>query len=665
LEQGVEQLQVIGIPIWVFDVDHSRVVWGNPLALKHWNAESLEELTARDMSEDMSAAVKTRLQQIRSDCLTTGKCHYEEWTLYPNNAPVTARICFSVFGLQDNRTALLVQVVSEVIDTGPRNLHSMQALMHTSAMITLFGNDLSLIYCNPAARDALGDSEITLDSYISDRQQLHATLVTLQQSGSYDIECEVSTTSGMRWHSMSIRTSPDPVSGERTILVSANDITEQRKVQQEAITRAYTDSLTGLPNRLALLENIRTRVADGLDAEFALLFLDLDRFKRVNDSLGHQIGDALLKDFANTLTALVRPSDYVARLSGDEFVVLLAKSGRREAIGIVERIFSKTAEPRVIEGHNLRVVPSIGVSLYPTDGDGATALLQAADIAMYAAKSSGNGFCCFDLQMAALSQNRLSIENEMLSAISEGQFELFYQPKIDTHTLDIVGMEALIRWRHPEKGLISPMDFIPVAEESGMILQIGSWVMQQAMLDQVRWEKQGFRVSVAINVSPRQFASRDFVSQVDSLLQATGCAPQRVNIEVTESMLIGDEQHAQQLLNDLADRGISISIDDFGTGYSNLANLQKYPIHVLKIDRAFLADSSNTELLQVILQMGNILNLLVVAEGVETSEQIEWLRRNGCDELQGYYFSKPLPYNDILKYMRDYIDGHTLQAAAA
>ena len=284
-------------------------------------------------------------------------------------------------------------------------------------------------------------------------------------------------------------------------------------------------------------------------------------------------------------------------------------------------------------------------------GDSETALLHYATVAMCSAKAHGCGFQHYNRGMGILNKARLLLETDLVAAIRTNQFELYYQPKVCADTFEILEMEALIRWQHPTRGLISPLEFIPLAEETGLIFDIGEWVIRQALQDQAKWEAIGHRISVAVNVSPKQFISPDFLERLRALLAESDCPPHRLNLEVTESSLITDEAHVQDILTRLSNDGIKVSIDDFGTGYSNLANLHKYPIHYLKIDRAFLKDNNDTALLTTILEMGKSMNMTVVAEGVETTEQIEWLQAHGCDQLQGYYFSKPVPYTAALKLM--------------
>ena len=664
-------LERIGIPVWVFDVDHSRIVWSNKGGLEYWNSESVDELRARDLSRDMSPTVRMRLLQYQEDCLQHDKTFSEDWTLYPGGVPQASRVTFSHYELADGRAGLLVQILGQISESTSTTLHSAQALFHTSAMIQLYDHNLVRIYTNPAARSIAVPGSETLDAFICNAADLEEIQKQLSSHRSCDVEFEVNTVEGVRWHALNIQESPDPVTGHRTLLVSSTDVTDRRIAQAKALSQAYSDSLTGLPNRVALLDHMHKQLGkcEETGLYFSVLFLDLDRFKLVNDSLGHSVGDALLIAVADKLIDATGADATVARLSGDEFVIVTREHESVSAEAqtrnrIINNIVKGTSGSMTIDGHTLRVSPSIGVSHYPGDGTSVTALLQNADIAMYAAKSAGCGYKSYESGMSQCTLDRLALETDLVLALESNQFELYYQPKLNCKSFAVAGVEALIRWNHPQRGMISPFDFIPVAEETGMIFQIGEWVMRQAMRDQVRWKAMGYDLSVAINISPKQFMANDLAERIERSIVDTGVDPEYLNIEVTESMLIVDETYVYDLLNSLSHKGIKISIDDFGTGFSNLANLQKYPVSCLKIDRGFV-NAKQTVLLEIILEMGNKLGMTVVAEGVETMDQIRWLRKHQCDELQGFFFSKPLPFDEITSFISSHQTDRYLVPVAA
>ncbi|MEN9628700.1 MAG: hypothetical protein RJA10_1927, partial [Pseudomonadota bacterium] len=377
----------------------------------------------------------------------------------------------------------------------------------------------------------------------------------------------------------------------------------------------------------------------------ALLFLDLDHFKTVNDSMGHAVGDQLLVEMAQRLRAVVREGDHVARLGGDEFLVLaVLNRGEGELGALTQRILESFSREVMLLSTKVRVTPSIGTSLFPRDGTDIQTLMRHADLAMYGAKDAGrNAVSSFTPAMQAQAETRMALESELRHALDRCEFEVFYQPKL---TLDnrLVGAEALLRWRHPERGLVSPATFVPVCEEIGLIGAIGDWVLETAARQQVRWREQGHALKLAVNLSPRQLAGAHLVDSVQGILARTGCLAGDLELEITESVLLGNDIHSRRVLGQLHDLGLSIAIDDFGTGYSSLAYLHRYPIQTLKIDRSFVqATGRNATLTEVIVTMCKALNLHMVAEGVERPEQLAWLAGLGVHEYQGFLFAPPMP----------------------
>lgn len=648
-------LENVRVPAWVFDPEELCILWANPSALRFWNAKSKDDLYSRNYSTGISTSVRHHLLQTQKDCLSTGKTVSETWTLYPEGVPQTSEAVLSAMVFEDGSNALLVHIIYERKDETSDTLRSAQALMHTSAMISLYDDDFSLLYSNPAARSQATNVNESLDQKFGNECALNDITNMLSMIGSYDTEMEVKTKYGSVWHSMTFQRSPDPVTGKHAILLSAIDISDRKKAQQEAVTLAYTDSLTKLPNRIALLEYLNGLCANRA-RKFGLFFLDLDRFKVINDSLGHLTGDNLLVEVGSRLSKIMENrGGLVSRLGGDEFVLVVDELGGRENLSeFAEDILDALGKDFSIAGHNISTLPSVGICGAPTDGDNPTTLMQHADIAMYAAKATKSGYCFFDMTMNQHAEKRLELEGDLATAIKENQFQLYYQPKISSKDYTITGMEALIRWIHPSKGIISPDEFIPIAEETGFINKIGDWAIKEAMEQQKRWMTMGQQVIVSVNVSPVQFASGSLVDNIIAAAKATGCEPSLVEFEITESLLLGDSSSITDILSSLSEIGFKIALDDFGTGYSNLAYLGKYPLNCLKIDRQFIMDTEQTAILEMVIKMGRALGLKVVAEGVETIEQINLLRKHRCDELQGYYFSKPLPKALATDYIANY-----------
>jgi diguanylate cyclase (GGDEF)-like protein len=436
---------------------------------------------------------------------------------------------------------------------------------------------------------------------------------------------------------------------------------EKHRADERIEYLASHDSLTGLPNREMFNGLLRHSIdtARRGDRRFALLFIDLDRFKVINDSLGHDAGDMLLVEVASRLRGALRANDVVARLGGDEFVVVLEEASDR---GDVERIaavlLSALGGPMQLDGHECHTTASIGIAMFPENGNDAPTLTKNADRAMYLAKEDGkNGFRFCNGEVKAQSIERLKLETELRRAVERDQLSLHYQPKVDIQSGQITGVEALLRWTHPEFGQVPPAQFIPLAEETGLIVPIGRWVLREACAQNMSWQRAGLRpVSMAVNLSPRQFTDEHLLHDVDEALLASGMSAVLLQLEVTESMVMRNVARAVRVLHDIQRRGIRLAIDDFGTGYSSMSLMKQFPIDTIKIDRSFVRDlprdTEDQAITQAIISMGKALGMTVVAEGVETAAQQAFLRDHHCDEMQGYLFSKPLPPRALARLLR-------------
>ncbi len=425
---------------------------------------------------------------------------------------------------------------------------------------------------------------------------------------------------------------------------------------------ATHDALTGLPNRVLLEDRLTQAMAhsDRDGRSFALLVCDLDRFKLINDSLGHNAGDELLQEVARRLSGLARGVDTVARFGGDEFVMLVNSLGqpddvRRLALAAVDALQA----PVVIAGVEVHTSPSIGIAFYPTDGNSIESLVARADAAMYCAKQRGRGNVqCYTPGMNAGAEERVQFESELHNAIALGQFELYYQPKVDTVTGEVRSAEALIRWIHPKRGIVGPGDFIPVAEECGLIGAIGEWVIHEACRQARAWQTSGLAwLRVSVNLSASQFRQEGLVGSIECALRESGLEPKYLEVELTESVVMTDPEESIAVLEELSKMGVLVSIDDFGTGYSSMSYLRRFPIDKLKIDRVFINEIVNrpedASIVRAIVSLAHSLRLKVVAEGVETPQQLDFLKAVGCDEYQGYHFSQPLPAARFEALIRD------------
>ncbi len=457
--------------------------------------------------------------------------------------------------------------------------------------------------------------------------------------------------------------------GDRWVLVNEHrsdegtsvlytDISELKRREQEILHLAYHDVLTNLPNRALFHQRIAEALARARErrTSIAIMCLDLDHFKNVNDSLGHPAGDELLKCVSGRLRGCLRDTDTIARLGGDEFGIVVTDVHEADyATSLAWRLLDAVGQPIDINGHQVNTSSSIGIVTSSDDTTDPDRLLKDADLALYRAKADGRAtFRFFEAEMDARAQERRLLEMDLRHAAAKGQLELHYQPQVDILSGEIVGFEALVRWRHPVKGLISPANFIPLAEETGIIVRLGEWVLRRACSDALRWP---IEARIAVNVSPAQFKSGDLAKTVGQILSETGLPACRLEIEITESLLLRDIDENLKILQALKNLGVHISMDDFGTGYSSLMNLRSFPFDKIKIDQSFVGDLERrpdaAAIVRAVLALGSSLGMVTCAEGVETNEQLAYLRAEGCVEMQGYLYSKPKPLEEILRMLRE------------
>jgi len=455
-------------------------------------------------------------------------------------------------------------------------------------------------------------------------------------------------------HAITVTSSPMPNGGW---VVTHEDITEQRTVQAKISHMALHDALTNLPNRLFFREQIETRLGQlGRDEKFAVLCFDLDKFKSVNDTLGHAFGDELLRQVAERMGKCLRKGDTLARLGGDEFAIFQAHGGQAEdASALAVRLIGEIGAPFDLDGHQVVIGVSIGIAIAPRDATESDQLLKSADMALYRAKGEGRGtYRFFEPEMDRLMQARRALELDLRKAIVNNEFEVYYQPLINLQSEQICGFEALLRWNHPERGLIPPLDFIPLAEETTLIVPIGEWVIRNACDEAAKWPKE---IRVAINLSPVQFKMRNLSQMVMSALAHSGLAAERLELEITESVLLVDNVATLEILHQLRSLGVRISMDDFGTGYSSLSYLRSFPFDKIKIDRSFVHDlqqnADSKAIVRAVTGLGASLGMATTGEGVETREEVDYLRREGCTEAQGYFFSAAKPASEVYNMLAE------------
>lgn len=446
---------------------------------------------------------------------------------------------------------------------------------------------------------------------------------------------------------------------------------ERKKAEEKILFLAYYDSLTSLPNRVLFKDRLNQTllIAQRHQRILAILFLDLDNFKRINDTLGHPAGDELLKQVACRLSNYIRKSDsisrystdefsaVVARLGGDEFTIMLTEvSHVHDAMKVAQRILNAIAQPFDIEGHEVFITASIGIAVYPVDGEDVDSLLKNCDTAMYHAKNEGrNNYKFYEQSLNKTALDILALENNLHKALDKQEFRVYYQPRIDIRTRNVVGFEALIRWQHPQKGIIPPSEFIPMAEESGLIIPIGEWVLNEACKQNKAWQAAGFApIFISVNLSGKQFKQQNLINVIDHAMSDVRLDPKYLELEITES-IIQDTKSTAGILRELRNLGLKIAVDDFGTGYSSLSYLRRFPLDTLKIDRSFVKDIAkdpdSEAIVKAIIAMAHCLKLRVIAEGVETEEQLKFLSDEGCDEFQGYLISPPLPADEVVRFL--------------
>lgn len=467
---------------------------------------------------------------------------------------------------------------------------------------------------------------------------------------------------------------------ERTIDLNSRELnaanTLLKKQNEEISELAAIDALTGLANRHAYNHKIDLALkhAKRYDSNFSIMFIDLDRFKIINDSLGHHIGDMILRHVAKRLLSCVRESDMVARMGGDEFTIILEEIRNvKDIASAAKKILEELSQPFECDGHEILMTASIGISIYPSDGVDLVSLSKHADTAMYQAKDFGrNNFQFYHPTMSVKALEHMAFESRLRKALDQREFVLHYQPQLDIETGKITGMEALVRWQSPEFGLVMPMDFIPLAEETGLIIPIGEWVLHSACMQNKVWQNSGLkRVKTAVNVSGRQLQNSNFLLTIDSALKMSCLLPEYLDLELTESSVMHKGKHFTDMLHELKQKGIYLSIDDFGTGYSSLSNLRQFTIDKIKIDQGFIREighnSDASIIIKAIIVMAQSMKLKITAEGVETVEQLSFLRNEGCDQIQGYIASKPVPPAEmelLLREDKNFLGSHFLNYQA-
>lgn len=548
---------------------------------------------------------------------------------------------------------------------------AIEASSHGVAILDISKPSLPIIYVNKAFERITGYSERQILgqnlSFLHGDKPIHVNHkrinLAIKELREETVELESYKRNGeVFWCELSVAPVRDSFDNVRHFVGILNDITQRREMEEQLLLQATHDSLTELPNRVLLVDRVDQAIlqAKKKNALLAFLFLDLDHFKMTNDTLGHNIGDRLLQAVSNRLLIGTGDFDTVCRLGGDEFVILLQDITTEQQVQQkAQELLDAITKPIRIDQHSLKITGSIGISYYPKDGENYESLMKSADLAMYHAKDNGrNTYRCYDKEMNMRVINRMQLDTALRDSLKKNEFHLVYQPLIKLDDNKIMGLEALLRWHSHILGDVSPKDFISMAEENGLILDIGVWVLKEACSQLVRWHQQGYKeLTVAVNISGRQFRQTHLAEVVGTILAETGLPAKFLELELTESLLVENIKHAVETMYELKDMGVKLVIDDFGTGYSSLSYLKQFPVDKLKIDRSFINELSNREndaaITKAIINLGHSLNLEVLAEGVETELQKNFIIKHGCDYAQGYYFAVPKKANELNDFIAD------------
>lgn len=580
--------------------------------------------------------------------LISGSAH--AWRVEHPDGPALCVEGKGSFDLGAGRSAILAD--GAAAGALPGTVLAASALEHTTAIIAVYDASWHCLHLNRAAEAALLHPRDPFPRNLALPEDFARLERLIHKKGEVDTEMELLARDGPRVHVISIRTGFDPRDDSPVRYVSAIDISAQRAAEKETREIAFRCQLTGLANRTAFVREVASRIESLPDEAFALLIVDLAHFRLVNESLGYELGDRLLRLVSRRLESLLGNEHLIARLGSDEFAIAVwhdLTDAELDAVGA--HILHGMSPPFVLEEHRHHARPTIGAARYPLQGTTTPELMRHADLAGIEAKQRQCGFVRFDEAMNRRNQELLALHDDLVKGMRSGEFEVWYQPRVDIRSGRTIGFEALVRWRHPVRGILGPGAFLDVAEQRGIIIELGNRVMLEAMTQQRAWHRAGHDVGVSINISAKQFAAQNLANKVADAIRDVGCDPTHIELEITESVLV-DAELVVETLEAIKGLGVRIAIDDFGTGYSNLGYLRRFPVDVLKVDRMFVADPELADLCQVIIDIGGALELRVVAEGVETEERADWLAQRAVHEAQGYLYAPPMTADEATEYLR-------------
>lgn len=642
----------LSTPIWVYDIDLGHIVFANAMACKMWQADSEEELRARDLVDGMSTSVSMRLKQYQADFIREATTFYEMWTLYPNGAPVTSNLALRGFRLPDGRMAMICEVLEYASDK-PETLRSAEALLHTDVMIALFELNGAPLYMNPAARNTFGAAARDMSALFVRQADFQVMMFDLDGKGENRMVARARVEQGERWFDISAKLCNDAATGKPAVLLTAIDVSDLKTARDQARYLADRDQLTGCYNR-AYLQRHFDSLPQSSPQQYVLIYFDVDKFKHVNDTYGHEAGDDILKELSLRALNAVGPRDLVVRLGGDEFAILMqCNNGAEGAAQATQQIFSRLSGAVKNRSGTIMSTVSLGATAFFSAHLDFETVLQQADLALYHSKRHGrNCFTLYNEAMGNAARDKNEREQEIRNALNNRDFLLFYQPRFDLHTGRVMSMEGLARWDHPLRGIVPPSEFIPICEETGMIEDLGQQVLEHGFEQALKWHEAGKDMQLSLNISPRQFADDKLMTFLEGFASVSGFPTNKIELELTENVLIGDLDVIASKLTTISACGYRIAVDDFGTGYSNLSYISRFPLSCLKIDQSFIQRLPHSgPIVGLIIALGKQIGATIVAEGVETQAQYDWLKESGCDQIQGYLISRPVRLSNLSAFL--------------
>lgn len=642
----------LSTPIWVYDIDLGHIVFANAMACKMWQADSEEELRARDLADGMSTSVSMRLKQYQADFIREATTFYEMWTLYPNGAPVTSNLALRGFRLPDGRMAMICEVLEYASDK-PETLRSAEALLHTDVMIALFELNGAPLYMNPAARNTFGAAARDMSALFVRQADFQVMMFDLDGKGENRMVARARVEQGERWFDISAKLCSDAATGKPAVLLTAIDVSDLKTARDQARYLADRDQLTGCYNR-AYLQRHFDSLPQSCPQQYVLIYFDVDKFKHVNDTYGHEAGDDILKELSLRALNAVGPRDLVVRLGGDEFAILMqCNNGAEGAAQATQQIFSRLSGAVKNRSGTIMSTVSLGATAFFSAHLDFETVLQQADLALYHSKRHGrNCFTLYNEAMGNAARDKNEREQEIRNALNNRDFLLFYQPRFDLHTGRVMSMEGLARWDHPLRGIVPPSEFIPICEETGMIEDLGQQVLEHGFEQALKWHEAGKDMQLSLNISPRQFADDKLMTFLEGFASVAGFPTNKIELELTENVLIGDLDTIASKLTTISACGYRIAVDDFGTGYSNLSYISRFPLSCLKIDQSFIQRLPHSgPIVGLIIALGKQIGATIVAEGVETQAQYDWLKESGCDQIQGYLISRPVRLSNLTAFL--------------